>query len=152
MQSRHTFFTDKYKLAFAISMGGMLEIYDFIIYGLMASYIAANFFPTGDHVTALLGAFITFAIGYLTRPLGGIFFGHLGDRYGRKYSFTLSIILMAVSTALVGCLPVYNTVGVVAPVLLVILRLIQQQFPPNAHPVALQALWSGPKNQRRRLF
>ena len=113
------------KLALAISLGGLLEIYDFIIYGLMASYIAANFFSVENDASALLGAFVTFAVGYITRPLGGLFFGHLGDRHGRKSSFTLSIILMACSTGLVGCLPVYNTAGLLAPALLIVLRLIQ---------------------------
>ena len=116
---------DRYKLALAISMGGMLELYDFLIYGLMASYIAENYFPTGDTFSALLGTFATFAVGYLTRPLGGIAFGHMGDRYGRKTTFTLTMFLMATSTALMGCLPTYASIGVMAPVLLVILRLIQ---------------------------
>ena len=116
---------DRYKLALAISMGGMLELYDFLIYGLMASYIAENFFPSGDTFTALLGTFATFALGYLTRPLGGIAFGHMGDRYGRKATFTLSMFLMVTSTVLMGCLPTYSSIGVMAPVLLVILRLIQ---------------------------
>ena len=116
---------DRYKLALAISMGGMLELYDFLIYGLMASYIARNFFPAGDTFSALLGTFATFAVGYLTRPLGGIVFGHLGDRYGRKTTFTLSMFMMATSTALMGCLPTYSIIGIMAPLLLVLLRLIQ---------------------------
>lgn len=115
----------QYKLAFSVSLGGMLEIYDFLIYGLMASYIAENFFPSEDHFTSLLSTFATFAIGYLTRPLGGIVFGHFGDRYGRKKTFTFSIFLMALSTTLMGCLPGWNSIGAAAPTMLIALRLLQ---------------------------
>ncbi|WOG29429.1 MFS transporter [Endozoicomonas sp. 8E] len=117
--------SEQYKLALAVSMGGMLELYDFLIYALMASYIAGHFFPASDQLTSLLGTFAAFAAGYLTRPLGGLFFGHLGDRFGRKKTFTLTIFLMALTTALMGCLPTYKEVGVVAPLLLVLLRLTQ---------------------------
>ncbi|WP_062269059.1 MFS transporter [Endozoicomonas arenosclerae] len=117
--------SEQYKLALAVSMGGMLELYDFLIYALMASYIADHFFPASDQVTSLLGTFAAFAVGYLTRPLGGLFFGHLGDRLGRKKTFTLTIFLMALTTALMGCLPTYQEVGVLAPLLLVTLRLVQ---------------------------
>ncbi len=117
--------SSQYKLASSISLGGMLEIYDFLIYGLMASYIAENFFPAEDHITSLINTFATFAIGYLTRPLGGIVFGHFGDRYGRKKTFTFSIFLMAVTTALMGCLPGWNSIGSAAPITLILLRLLQ---------------------------
>ena len=117
--------SSQYKLASSVSLGGMLEIYDFLIYGLMASYIAENFFPAEDHITSLLSTFATFAIGYLTRPLGGIVFGHFGDRYGRKKTFTFSIFLMAVTTALMGCLPGWNSIGAAAPIILITLRLLQ---------------------------
>lgn len=122
---RITAYSRQYKLAFTISMGGMLEIYDFLIYGLMASYIAENFFPSEDHITSLVSTFATFAIGYLTRPLGGIVFGHFGDRYGRKKTFTLSIFLMTITTTLIGCLPGWNSIGAAAPIILITLRLLQ---------------------------
>ncbi|MGI2026613.1 MFS transporter [Endozoicomonas acroporae] len=117
--------SSQYKLASSVSLGGMLEIYDFLIYGLMASYIAENFFPAEDHITSLINTFATFAIGYLTRPLGGVVFGHFGDRYGRKKTFTFSIFLMAVTTALMGCLPGWNSIGAAAPITLTLLRLLQ---------------------------
>lgn len=116
---------EQYRLAFAISLGGMLELYDFMVYAMMASYIAECFFPSSDPMTSLLGTFATFAVGYLSRPLGGIFFGHLGDRHGRKSTFTLTIFIMALTTALIGCIPTYNSIGIFAPVLLVLLRLFQ---------------------------
>lgn len=117
--------SEQYKLALAVSMGGMLELYDFLIYALMASYIAEHFFPASDQLSPLLGTYAVFATGYLTRPLGGLFFGHLGDRFGRKKTFTLTIFLMALTTALMGCLPTYEEVGVIAPLTLVLLRLTQ---------------------------
>ncbi|WP_422489045.1 MFS transporter [Endozoicomonas sp. ALE010] len=117
--------SSQYKLASSVSLGGMLEIYDFLIYGLMASYIAENFFPAEDHTTSLINTFATFAIGYLTRPLGGVVFGHFGDRYGRKKTYTFSIFLMAISTALMGCLPGWNSIGAAAPITLILLRLLQ---------------------------
>ncbi|WP_051785710.1 MFS transporter [Endozoicomonas numazuensis] len=117
--------SEQYKLALAVSMGGMLELYDFLIYALMASYLADNFFPASDNVTSLLVTFAAFAVGYLSRPLGGLFFGHLGDRLGRKRTFTLTISLMALTTALIGCLPTYHEVGIVAPILLILCRIFQ---------------------------
>ncbi|AMO57434.1 MFS transporter [Endozoicomonas montiporae] len=116
---------EQFRLAFAISLGGMLEMYDFMVYAMMASYIAESFFPSSDPMTSLLGTFATFAVGYLSRPLGGFFFGHLGDRYGRKSTFTLTISIMALTTALIGCMPTYDSIGILAPALLVLLRLFQ---------------------------
>ncbi len=117
--------SEQYKLAFAVSMGGMLELYDFLIYALMAGYIAEHFFPAGDKVSSLLGTFATFAVGYLTRPIGGLVFGHYGDRYGRKKTFIFSIFLMAISTVMMGLLPGFSSIGLFAPVCLVCLRLVQ---------------------------
>ncbi len=107
------------------SLGGVLEFYDFIIYALLASYLAHNFFPTHDTRLSLLLTLATFAIGYIVRPLGGIIFGHQGDRHGRKKPFTLTVIMMAISTLLIGFLPTYQQVGLIAPVALIILRILQ---------------------------
>ena len=116
---------EQFRLACAVSLGGMLELYDFLIYAMMASYIADSFFPSGDQTTSMLGTFATFAVGYLSRPLGGFFFGHLGDRYGRKKTFTLTIGVMGATTVLIGCIPAYSSIGILAPALLVLLRLLQ---------------------------
>ena len=110
---------------FYASLGGVLEFYDFIIFALYASYISAAFFPSHSTVSGILLTFTVFSSGYLARPLGGIIFGHFGDKYGRKATFTCSIIIMAVSTFLIACVPGYQSIGVVAPLLLTLLRLAQ---------------------------
>lgn len=113
--------------AFTISgLGTALEFYDFIIYGLAAALVFPQlFFPTQDPLVGTLVAFMAFGVGFIARPLGAIVFGHFGDRIGRKPVLVLTLILMGVSTFLIGCLPTYDTVGALAPVLLVTLRLLQ---------------------------
>ncbi|WP_066015417.1 MFS transporter [Endozoicomonas atrinae] len=107
------------------ALGGLLEYYDFIIFALMAGYLANNFFPSTDPHTSLLTTFATFSVGYLSRPLGGLLFGHLGDRYGRKCTFAVTVLIMALSTTLIGCLPSHAEIGIWAPILLIFLRLLQ---------------------------
>ncbi|APC92461.1 MULTISPECIES: MFS transporter [Francisella] len=107
------------------SLGGMLEFYDFIIYALLASYISKLFFPIQSAITSLLVAFSAYAVGYLARPFGGVIFGHFGDKYGRKKTFTISILVMALATFLIGVLPTYNNIGIIAPVLLLLCRVAQ---------------------------
>ncbi len=103
----------------------MLEFYDFIIYALLASYISKLFFPIQSAITSLLIAFSAYAVGYLARPFGGIIFGHFGDKYGRKKTFTISILIMALSTFLIGILPTYSSIGIMVPILLVLCRIAQ---------------------------
>jgi MHS family proline/betaine transporter-like MFS transporter len=107
------------------TIGNVLEWYDFAIYGYFAVAIGRTFFPSNDPVAQVLAAFGVFAVGYLMRPLGGAFVGYIGDRYGRRAALTFSITAMAIPTFLVGALPGYQTLGVVAPVLLTLLRMIQ---------------------------
>lgn len=107
------------------SIGNMLEWYDFAIYGLLAPVIANLFFPSEDKFASLLSTFAVFAVGYLMRPVGSLIFGYLGDRLGRKKALQLSIIMMGVPTTLLGLLPTEAQVGAAAPVLLIIVRLIQ---------------------------
>ena len=114
-----------WKLISIVSLGGMLETYDFLIYALMTPYISQLFFPAEQLSDSLLLTFATFSAGYLSRPLGGVLFGHQGDRQGRKKPFTHTILLMAGATFLMGCLPVYSQIGFWAPALLVLLRLLQ---------------------------
>lgn len=113
------------KLISLIGMGGALEFYDFTIYALFAPYLSQYFFPHQDPVLSLLNTFAVFALGYLARPLGGMVFGHFGDKWGRKYAFTLAILLMASSTLLIGLLPGYQLLGNAAPILLLCCRLLQ---------------------------
>lgn len=103
----------------------MLEWYDFAAYGYFSAVIGQNFFPSANHAASLLSAFAVFAAAFFMRPIGGAVFGHVGDRYGRKTALVLSAGLMTVSTFAMGCLPTYETAGLLAPVLLVLLRLGQ---------------------------
>ncbi|MGF9662064.1 MFS transporter [Arthrobacter crystallopoietes] len=111
---------------FISGFGTALEFYDFIVYGLAAALVfPVLFFPATDRLTGTLVAFAAFGAGFIMRPLGGIVVGHFGDRIGRKTMLVMTLLLMGASTFLIGCLPTYENVGVLAPVLLVALRLVQ---------------------------
>lgn len=111
---------------FISGFGTALEFYDFIVYGLAAALVFPTlFFPATDRLTGTLVAFAAFGAGFIVRPLGGIVVGHFGDRIGRKSMLVMTLLLMGGSTFLIGCLPTYQNVGLLAPVLLVILRLVQ---------------------------
>jgi MHS family proline/betaine transporter-like MFS transporter len=107
------------------SIGNLVEWFDFAVYGYLATYIAANFFPSNNPTASLLSTFAVFAAAFFVRPLGGIFFGPLGDRIGRQRVLATVIILMSVATFAIGLLPTYATIGVLAPILLVVARLLQ---------------------------
>lgn len=114
------------RLATASIVGTTLEYYDFAVYNMMAATVFNRlFFPSFDPLTGTLLAFSTFAVGYLSRPVGGVIFGHLGDRYGRRFVLVATLLLMGITTALMGLLPTYATAGVASPILLVVLRFIQ---------------------------
>jgi MHS family proline/betaine transporter-like MFS transporter len=106
-------------------IGNFMEFFDFAAYGFLAAVIGANFFPTGDPTTQLLSSFAAFGVAFLFRPVGGAIFGYIGDRYGRKVSLSGAIILMTISTVLIGLLPAYAAWGVASPILLVVLRCVQ---------------------------
>src|SRR5215469_16115425 len=107
------------------NIGNMPEWYDFVVFAFLAPVIGARFFPAEDPLSALIQAFAVFAVGYLMRPIGGVLFGHLGDRLGRKRALQLSMVVMAVPTALMAVLPTHAEAGALALVLLVLLRLCQ---------------------------
>jgi MFS family permease len=109
----------------ASSLGSVIDWYDFIIYGVLASVLAVNFFPSDDPYVGVLSTFAVFGVGYAGRPLGGILFGRMGDLIGRKSIFILSMLVVGSTTALMGLLPTYQSVGLIAPALLVSLRLLQ---------------------------
>src|SRR5271165_4293761 len=113
------------QVIFASSLGTVFEWYDFYIYGTLAAFFAGLFFPPGNPVTALLTSLLTFGVGFVVRPFGAIVFGRIGDLVGRKYTFLITILVMGLSTALVGLLPTYGQIGFLAPVALVFLRLAQ---------------------------
>jgi MFS transporter, MHS family, proline/betaine transporter len=107
------------------AIGNTVEWYDFAIYSTLATYIADQFFPSGDETAALLSTFAVFAAAFFMRPLGGFFFGPLGDRIGRQRVLALVIILMSGSTFIIGLVPSYDSIGVAAPLLLLLLRCVQ---------------------------
>lgn len=113
------------KLLFFTVLGSCLEFYDFAIYALFATYISQAFFPQHHTTLALINTFGIMAIGYLARPLGSIVFGHFGDKYGRKNTFSLTILLMSLSTLATGLIPNYSQIGYTAPFLLLLFRFIQ---------------------------
>ena len=118
--------TDARKVAIGSSVGAVIETYDFIGFGTAAAlYFGTAFFPTADPITGTLAAFATLGVGFLARPLGGIIGGHLGDRVGRKPVLVASLIVMGLATFAIGLLPTYQAVGVLAPILLVTVRIIQ---------------------------
>lgn len=115
-----------YKTLTLAALGGALEFYDFIIFVFFATVVGALFFPTDiPEWLRQLQTFGIFAAGYLARPLGGIIMAHFGDLVGRKKMFTLSILLMALPTLAIGMLPTYETLGIAAPVLLLLMRVLQ---------------------------
>ena len=114
------------KAALASWIGSAVEYYDFFIYGTAAALVFGKiFFPAFDPATATIAAFATFGVGYVTRPIGAVVLGHIGDKYGRKKVLTFTLLLMGVSTFMVGMLPTYDQIGIGAPVMLVILRMLQ---------------------------
>ena len=136
------------RAALASAVGSLVEWYDFALYGAAAALIFnKQFFGDGDPAVGLMGAFATFAVGYFVRPFGGIILGHLGDRVGRKPVMVATLIIMGISTAAIGLLPSFNTVGILAPVLLVGLRIVQGlgAGAEYAGAVILSSESSGPK-------
>jgi MHS family proline/betaine transporter-like MFS transporter len=113
------------KAIWAAAIGNLLEWYDFGVYAYLAGLIATNFFPSSNPTASLLAGFAAFGVGFLARPLGGILIGRLGDTRGRKTALVLTIFLMAFGTVGLGLLPSYGTIGIWAPILLVVLRIVQ---------------------------
>ncbi len=107
------------------AIGQAIEFYDFTVYGFLAAYIGAAFFPSDDPATELLSGFAVFGLAFLARPLGGFIFGPLADHLGRKLVLMLSLLLMSACSVVIGLLPGYATLGIAAPTLLVIVRLLQ---------------------------
>lgn len=113
------------KLIFTGAIATIFEWYDYALFGNFAAIIGQKFFPGANPSVSMLNAFLVFAVGYLMRPIGGIFFGILGDRYGRKFSLSISVLCMSIPTGVIGLLPVYDEIGVIAPILMLLMRMIQ---------------------------
>lgn len=114
-----------WKVISASSVGTMIEWYDFYIFGMLAKTISTQFFPEGNSTAALLSTLAIFAAGFIVRPFGALVFGRLGDLIGRKYTFLLTLVLMGGSTFLIGLVPGYKSIGIAAPLLVLLLRLLQ---------------------------
>ena len=112
-------------MIFASSLGTLFEWYDFYLYGSLAVFFGGQFFPAQNQTAQLLASLATFGAGFAVRPLGALVFGHIGDLIGRKYTFLVTMATMGLSTALVGLLPTYASIGIWATIILVLLRLMQ---------------------------
>ena len=131
------------------AIGNILEWYDFAIYGYFATSIGRVFFPKADPVAQVLMAFGIFAIGFLMRPLGGMVIGYIGDRVSRQAALTVSIVAMAIPTFLVGIMPGYDTIGIAAPILLTLCRIIQGLSVGGEYPTSLvYMIEKAPVNKR----
>src|SRR5512132_1424935 len=109
----------------ASAVGTMIEWYDFYIFGSLATVISPLFYPPGNDTLALIAYLSTFAVGFVVRPFGALFFGRIGDLVGRKYAFLVTLLIMGGATALIGVLPTYESIGVAAPILLLLIRVLQ---------------------------
>jgi MFS family permease len=114
-----------WKIIAASAVGTMIEWYDFYIFGSLAAVIAPMFYPRGNDTLALIAYLSTFAVGFVVRPFGALFFGRIGDLVGRKYAFLVTLLIMGGATALIGLLPTYATIGMAAPIALLVIRVLQ---------------------------
>ena len=115
----------KKKIILAAMTGNVLEYYDFTLFGFFAVYLSPLYFPSDSPTTSLIASFGAFAAGFLMRPIGGVLFGHLGDKYGRKTALYVSVLVIAFPTLIIGFLPTYSQIGLMAPILLIVCRLVQ---------------------------
>src|SRR5947199_6545597 len=109
----------------ASSVGTMIEWYDFYIFGSLTTVIAPLVYPKGNNTLALIAYLSTFAVGFVVRPFGALFFGRIGDLVGRQYGFLVTLLIMGGATALIGFLPTFATIGIAAPILLLLIRILQ---------------------------
>lgn len=114
-----------WKVIAASAVGTMIEWYDFYIFGSLATVISPLFYPQGNSTLALIAYLSTFAVGFVVRPFGALFFGRIGDLVGRKYAFLVTLLIMGGATAMIGFLPTYATIGIAAPIILLVIRILQ---------------------------
>ncbi|HSR18199.1 MAG TPA: MFS transporter, partial [Ignavibacteriaceae bacterium] len=114
-----------WKVISASAVGTMIEWYDFYIFVSLATIISPLFYPKGNTQLALAAYLSTFAVGFVVRPFGALFFGRIGDKVGRKYAFLITLLIMGGSTALIGFLPTYASIGIAAPIILLVIRILQ---------------------------
>src|ERR1700751_2795077 len=114
-----------WRVILASAVGTMIEWYDFYIFGSLAAVLALKFYPPGNDTFAYIAYLATFAVGFLVRPFGALFFGRIGDLVGRKYAFLVTLLVMGGATAAIGFLPTYHTIGIAAPIFLLLIRVLQ---------------------------
>ena len=137
------------KVMMGSAAGTVVEWFDFALFGYMAMYIAQNFFPSEDKMAGLLATFAVFLVSFILRPIGGIYFGKLGDKLGRKKILALTVLLMSGSTAAIGLIPTYETIGIWAPILLILIRCIQCISAGGEYPGAtIYTVEHSPQNKR----
>ncbi|MCM3766359.1 MFS transporter [Neobacillus niacini] len=136
METKGTPAVNPKKVLFASLIGSTIEFYDFFLYGTVAGLVFNQlFFPNDDPFVSLLIAYASFGVTFFIRPVGGLIFSHMGDKFGRKNTLVISLLLMGISTVCIGLLPTYQAIGIIAPILLVLLRLLQG--------IALGGEWGG---------
>src|SRR5689334_15312297 len=120
-----SFSGNPWQIIAASAVGTMIEWYDFYIFGSLAVTISPLFYPEGNDTLALIAYLSTFAVGFVVRPFGALFFGRIGDLVGRKYAFLVTLLVMGGATAAIGFLPTYASIGVLAPIMLLLIRVLQ---------------------------
>ena len=132
--------TSIWQVIMASAVGTMIEWYDFYIFGSLATVISPLFYPAGNNTLALIAYLSTFAVGFVVRPFGALFFGRIGDLVGRKYAFLVTLVLMGGSTALIGFLPTYASIGILAPIALLVIRVLRMLAVPLVLFAVLDAI------------
>jgi MHS family proline/betaine transporter-like MFS transporter len=140
------------KSTFASLVGNILEWYEYTLYAYFASVISALFFPSDDPHTRLIMTFATFAVGLAARPIGGIIFGYIGDKYSRKKMLTVTMLLMSIPTFCIGILPTYEQLGILSPIMLIILRIIQGVAIGGEFGASCVYLYESAPEEKRGLF
>jgi len=141
------------RLAVASSLGSAIEHYDFFVYAFTAPIVFDQFFfPKMDSIASMMAVYATFAVGFVARPLGGIVFGHFGDRTGRKAMLMVTFLLMGIASFFIGCLPSYDAIGLLAPLSLVVLRFIQGFAFGGEYMNAVSLTLENAPSQRRGFF
>lgn len=148
----HVITAEEQKVIFASSLGTIFEWYDFYLYGSLATILAQQFFSGVDENTGFIFALLAFAAGFIVRPFGALIFGHLGDMIGRKYVFLLTILIMGSSTFIVGLLPSYASIGIIAPIALITMRILQGLAMGGEYGGAATYVAEHAPNHKRGLF
>ena len=143
---------DRRKRMAAVGIGNFMEWFDFAIYGYFAAIIGAQFFPSGDPTAEMLSALAVFAVGFLSRPIGALFLGPIGDKYGRRTVLIITVLGMGVITTLIGLTPSYATIGIAAPIIVVTLRLLQGMMVGGEWTSAAAYIGESAPKRKRALY